>query len=379
MKPVHAGVPFALDAAQQIADPQRVLPGKAYTCLACQEPVFLRRGPKYRAHFAHHAGSSCTATGESVEHRAFKRLLSVRLNAFRMFDVRLVCPVCQAKSHTRSRLSSAHEVAQEVRVGSYRADVAILGAAGEVRVAFEAYYAHRIPEEKALGLNVLWFEVQVNMAQLLKQVGGPVLTVMNTNRFAQQPCVACGNAAASEAQAHANVAAAEQQRLEEQQGKAAAARAAEQQARETLRAEHRHREQAELRVYQEAAPTHAREQAVLTAFLVAHLPDLDTRLSNYTAVVASCPGCRVETVFFDSRQMVPTWTALVRRRDPYQPWQSVCVHCDWQGRTPSGVAFTRSASAGESPALPPNFSVLPRSPVPRPSPPVGSFWWQDED
>ncbi|UQN08437.1 hypothetical protein [Deinococcus sp. QL22] len=298
------------------------------------------------------------------------------MSLFRAFEVMLCCPVCLIKLRKKYHLLPVHEVAQEVPVGSYRADVAILGENAEVKVAFEAYYAHQVPEDKALGLTVLWFEVQVNLAALLKQAGVPLLTAVNTNLFARQPCSRCGNAAASKAQAQANVLAAKQQRLEEQAAKAAALQAAQKQEREARSAQRQKREQAEMRIYRVALPAHAQEQAVLSAFLTEHLPDIDTRLSHYTTIVAVCPGCSLQTVFFDSQHMVPTWTALVRRDTAFQPWQSVCIHCGWHGRAPSGVAFTRSAAGAV--AQTETFSQMPHRAPALSAQPEGRFWWQED-
>jgi len=114
----HQGVAFAADPTGQVVSPDTAPRGERYTCLGCQEVVTLRRGLVRVPHFAHRAESICTATGESIEHAAFKLLLATGLRQHRRFTAQLRCPSCTHDQTTTYRLPEGSEVHLEFTVGA---------------------------------------------------------------------------------------------------------------------------------------------------------------------------------------------------------------------------------------------------------------------
>ena len=234
-RPLHEGVPYALDPDGQVADPAVAPRDAPYTCLLCAEPVGLRRGVIRAAHFAHRPGSRCAGSGESVEHAAFKRLLAEGLAKHQRFTARLQCPACGHRQTTTYPLAPGAEVALEVPVGPYRADVAVLRR-GEVVLAFEVYVTHAVGAEKAAGLDVPWLEVAENPQVLLDRQHPPRVTVRDTNLFRHRPCRACGQAAASHAEAAKERLLAHEEQLREQAARQAETRQREAAVLKALRA-----------------------------------------------------------------------------------------------------------------------------------------------
>ena len=196
----HRGVPFALDAANQVVSPYTAPRGALYTCLHCYERVTLRRGQVRVPHFAHRPDSQCTASYESLEHSAFKKLLAQGLRRHRKFTAQLRCPACDHDQRTTYNLPPATTVQEEVAVQNYRADVALLRG-GKVIFAFEVYVTHEVSGEKALGLQVPWLEVAANPAGVAHPEKPPAVRVLDTNLFRHRPCKACGSQAGSRAEA----------------------------------------------------------------------------------------------------------------------------------------------------------------------------------
>ena len=196
----HKGVPFALDAVNQVVSPYTAPRGALYTCLHCHERVTLRRGQVRGPHFAHRPDSQCTASYESLEHSAFKKLLAQGLRQHRKFTVQLRCPACEHDQRTTYNLPPDTTVEEEVAVQNYRADVALLRGE-EVIFAFEVYVTHEVSGEKALGLQVPWLEVAANPAGVAHPEKPPAVRVLDTNLFRHRPCKACGSQAGSRAEA----------------------------------------------------------------------------------------------------------------------------------------------------------------------------------
>lgn len=179
--------------------------GERYRCPQCLEPVVLKRGEVRRAHFAHSADSLCA--GESVEHRAAKRLAAQRLRE--QLEQRgslawlVACAGADAPCPTDARLErmlallSWADVREEVTVGAYRADVAVLGASGEPLFALEVFHMHRVDAEKATGLRLPWIEV--TSAALLERKA--LLALHGSG--SKLRCAACERTARTQAQRHA--------------------------------------------------------------------------------------------------------------------------------------------------------------------------------
>lgn len=194
------GVPFALDGASQVVSPYTAPRGALYACLHCHERVTLRRGQVRVPHFAHRPDSQCTASCESLEHSAFKKLLAQGLRQHRKFTAQLRCPACQHDQRTTYNLAPGTTVEEEVALQNYRADVALLRGE-EVIFAFEVYVTHEVSGEKALGLQVPWLEVAANLAGVAHPDRPPAVRVLDTNLFRHRPCKACGSQAGSKAEA----------------------------------------------------------------------------------------------------------------------------------------------------------------------------------
>ena len=174
--------------------------GALYTCLHCRERVTLRRGQVRVPHFAHRPDSQCTASYESLEHSAFKKLLAQGLRQHRKFTAQLRCPACEHDQRTTYKLPPDTTVEEEVAVQNYRADVALLRGE-EVVFAFEVYVIHEVSGEKALALQVPWLEVAANPAGVAHPEKPPAVRVLDTNLFRHRPCKACGSQAGSRAEA----------------------------------------------------------------------------------------------------------------------------------------------------------------------------------
>ena len=197
----HQGVAFAANPAEQVVSPDTAPRDERYTCLGCQEVVTLRRELVRVPHFAHRFGSTCAATGESIEHAAFKQLLATGLREHRRFTAQLRCPSCTHDQTTTYPLPEGSEVHLEFTVGAFRADVAVIRG-GQVVLAFEVFVTHEIGVRKALDLPVPWLEVAANAAGILDPQRRPVVRVLDTNFFRHRPCKACGSTAGSQAEAN---------------------------------------------------------------------------------------------------------------------------------------------------------------------------------
>jgi len=390
-QPVAApkGVPYALNASGTVALPETASPQEHYRCLACDElvsPVRAHtrkvgrangriRTVTVRAHFSHRRESQCVATGESILHLACKRSVQQSLERHRGLSVLMTCQNCAEPAVFVQGLGLDDRSETEVRIGEYRADVAVVGESRGAEFVVEVRFTHQVSECKALDLDVPWVEVQAS-AELLNSPHQPLtLLALNTNLFFHQPCE-CGNDAASYLQARerrkVRLVAEEQQRLAEHRQH--------QRARFEAEAERQRQEGARRRLEWEAQEALARltrqqreaerQRALqqIEAFLQEHVLDVNRRLLLYTCVLAACPGCGVTTVFFDSSgmNMMPTWSRLAWQKSAHHPWEAVCPACGWHGPAPkSGERITFQGSHEQTTRT---------SLAPEPS-----FWWQNED
>jgi len=196
----HQGVGFAANAAGAIVSPYTAPREAAYFCLACHERVVLRRGQVRRPHFAHRADSQCAATGESIEHAAFKGLLAAGLRRHQSFTAQMKCPACGHDQTTTYPLTPQSEVFEELAVEGFRVDVGVKRD-GQVVLAFEVFVTHAVGATKALTLKVPWLEVSANPAGVLQAHKRPTVRVIDTNLYRHRPCKVCGTQAGSNAEA----------------------------------------------------------------------------------------------------------------------------------------------------------------------------------
>lgn len=68
---------FALTQTNEKISATDHIPGSPVVCPGCQDPVFLKRGPKVLSHFAHYAGADCRqfSEGETTRHLLGKQRL----------------------------------------------------------------------------------------------------------------------------------------------------------------------------------------------------------------------------------------------------------------------------------------------------------------
>ncbi|GGR21271.1 competence protein CoiA family protein [Deinococcus ruber] len=161
-------IPLALDHHGELASALTALKHVSYTCLECGGSLHVRRGETNIAHFAHTAHDTQGCSGESVIHRAAKRVLRQQLEAELAQDghVQWVrhCPGVQTPCRMQAVLPERYNVGpgatvlEEVTYGRYRFDVAVL-IGPRVVFGFEVYHRHAVPREKAEGLNVPWLEL----------------------------------------------------------------------------------------------------------------------------------------------------------------------------------------------------------------------------
>lgn len=161
-------VPFALDTAGQVVTALTAPRNARYTCLECSAPLGVRRGEERRWHFFHLPDFERECGGESVTHRAAKRLLTQALRR-ELEDSGQVawqqrCRGIEGPCQDSALLPrSFHavgwtDVVEEVAHGAFRFDVAVVA---EQRVLFglEVFFRHAVPETKAAALDVPWLEL----------------------------------------------------------------------------------------------------------------------------------------------------------------------------------------------------------------------------
>lgn len=117
-------------------------------CIECGTRLVARRGPKTRAHFAHHA-STAYCDGESLLHRLGKRILAQRIEgaiaAQRSVNVLWQCERCY-HNHKTNLVQGASAVAVERTIhtaaGAIRPDVVVFGPSAELRTFIEVIVTH---------------------------------------------------------------------------------------------------------------------------------------------------------------------------------------------------------------------------------------------
>lgn len=362
-----------------------------YTCVACNERVSLvpahrrvahRQTIPVRAHFSHHAHSTCTATGESVHHLAAKLTVQQEVQRSGVLRFLLRCPDCERTSVKKYVLKPREGIGAEMRVGDHRLDLAVMDLDTKRPVlGIEVRHTHAVTPQKARALGLPWFEITTT--SLFGQRGGHAhLEVVNSNCFVYQPCP-CGNDAFSYQEAQDRAArrrtlkrqqAREQQLAQER--REAERRRADRAARQAQLAA-LHRDQLRRQTPQASGPPTPEQHAAFRQRLLAALPDVFDRLLAFTCVLGPCPGCGEEQIFFDSSgmNMMPTWSTYVMREQPAHPWHCRCVACGWHGqKPPAGLVFVLRGNAFDP--APPSRLVLPRT---QGQPQEGTFWWQDTE
>ena len=122
------------------------------SCIGCDEPVLLRSGDKNRPHFAHRAGSGCSA-GESALHRAAILVLSEGIvgaaQAGREFPMPISCSFCDVNRQGNLARDRGLMVTVDRQLSNgIRPDLLIASDEGKPRYIIEVVVTHA-PEEAA--------------------------------------------------------------------------------------------------------------------------------------------------------------------------------------------------------------------------------------
>lgn len=170
------GVPYAQTLDGNLAEPESApRAARAYTCLDCGGYLYVKRGKRRIAHFAHYSGAGTNCSPESVMHRAAKRKAAAVLRAgIGEFRLKVPCSGRLDESgnhikcfrHVDSTLKAprADTVGEEVAFGPYLLDVAAL-AADAVVLGIEVFYSHAVNDEKhayLMAAGIPWFELDAS-------------------------------------------------------------------------------------------------------------------------------------------------------------------------------------------------------------------------
>jgi hypothetical protein len=162
-------LPYAKTSDGKFVEPTTANREGDYFCLECDRAVKLRAGKVRRKHFYHRVEATCQ--GESVIHRAAKlKLREMFEGGLNGGDLPVLLVKCawQRSWHRYDPCAKTLEhrftypftdVQEEVTVGSFRLDVALLEA-GKVSFGVELYHRHRVPEAKTQGLTLPWIELE---------------------------------------------------------------------------------------------------------------------------------------------------------------------------------------------------------------------------
>jgi hypothetical protein len=162
-------LPYAKTSDGKLVEPTAANRNEAYVCLECDRAVKLRAGKVRRKHFCHRVETTCE--GESVIHKAaklkLKEMFEASLNGGDLPVLLMRCarhsswrrydPCTKVVEHRFTYPFT--DIQEEVTVGSFRLDVALLEA-GKVTFGVELYHRHRVPAAKTQGLTLPWVELE---------------------------------------------------------------------------------------------------------------------------------------------------------------------------------------------------------------------------
>ncbi|HBZ6168958.1 TPA: hypothetical protein ML354_001633 [Salmonella enterica] len=155
-------IPMGLNSKGELVIAEEATKGVNYQCPNCRESLSLRAGKVRKKHFAHRADTECDP--ESVEHKIGKILIEKAIidNAYHDKSIILVknCLCCYRKKSIEIRPGYFIGCEQEKHVGSYVCDV-LAATFDNKEIAIEVFHTHKVDEDKAIGLPVQWFELDV--------------------------------------------------------------------------------------------------------------------------------------------------------------------------------------------------------------------------
>lgn len=139
---------WALDMEGKAIHISQAARGTAYRCPLCRGRMIARMGDVVRYHFAHEVLAACPP--EQVARLAAQRWLVQHIAESLARRQAIIgtwhCPLCQHE-HTANLLADIAAVRQDVPLGEYAADVALLDANGTARTVIALH--HPAPEEIA--------------------------------------------------------------------------------------------------------------------------------------------------------------------------------------------------------------------------------------
>lgn len=169
-RPVSAGfrVPFGLELSGALVAPEQSLRSTRYVCPACGDGLTYRAGPIISANFAHRGGTGCTP--ESALHAAAKLMVADCVRAWLSASgprpvVRRVCGCGVVRDDPIRDMVAGVTLEHRLRAGDRDlvADVALLDAAGGVRLLVEILVHHAVNADKRKALaagSIPWIELE---------------------------------------------------------------------------------------------------------------------------------------------------------------------------------------------------------------------------
>jgi hypothetical protein len=154
-------IPLALDMSNTLVLPSDAEKGNKYCCPACHEPIILRKGNVYAAHFSHHISSICTS--ETILHLTAKMLIQKAVRDWNSgnndapFIIRK-CIICESDIITKlHKMITDAELEYRIENGLV-ADVALMSKS-ELKAIVEIRVTHAVDENKVSNITVPFIEL----------------------------------------------------------------------------------------------------------------------------------------------------------------------------------------------------------------------------
>jgi hypothetical protein len=164
-------VPFGLDPSGALVAPEKAVRSERYVCPACGDRLTYRAGQIVAANFAHRGGTNCTP--ESALHAAAKLLVAESVRVWLAGSgprpvVRRACSCDLVKDDPIRDGVAGVTLEHRLRAGERDlvADVALLDAAGGIRLLVEILVHHEVDPDKRKALaagSIPWIELEAEM------------------------------------------------------------------------------------------------------------------------------------------------------------------------------------------------------------------------
>ncbi len=158
-------VPYGLDAVGSEVRPDAAIRSMAYMCpspICERRELVLKRGPIVQAHFAHKVlPARCDFWEETEAHLRAKQLVAALIETGAQVTLVRHCATCGGEVRQALPSGTASASLEHVLPTGLRADVALLGANGQVRAIVEILSTHEVDAAKAAVLADLpWVELR---------------------------------------------------------------------------------------------------------------------------------------------------------------------------------------------------------------------------